>query len=166
VKRFIAAALISLIVAEIPSCGESKGGGSGDLGHPNVSGRPGIPSPKKNQREYPPAKPTKDSQERVVRFLVNWIPARKVTITYSIYDGATARGNMMVIGLGNWQQSEIARSGESAHLSVENHGMGGETTCIIYVDGKILVPRKGIDPWNPVMVRRDAGDCVAGVMIP
>lgn len=164
-KRAVAAALIGLILAETPSCGESRGGGSGDLNHPNVkplsSGAPGPNQRdygKKGKNERPTPSPTRWD---VVVFEVGLTPPRNVTITWQINGkGASTNGRY-----GQWSLARDAKTGDTATLMVENLSEGGRTHCMIRVNGKMPIPPDGA-AWDPYMHRNDHGDCKATLVVP
>lgn len=158
-KKAIAVSLILASLMQVPKC--NGAGGSGDLGHPNVSYSATPKSKQKNERgnDYP----TRGTgSKKVVEFVVLLNPFRRVTITWTVDN----RGNILSLEGKSWTHIDVgARSGSMVTLLVENHGLGGRTECSIYVDSKLIKPNEG-DPWNPHQERDDAGDCNADILVP
>jgi hypothetical protein len=91
-----------------------------------------------------------------------WKPDREVTITWQVDN----RRNQFSWYSAPWERVEYGTRGSTASLLVENHGEGGYTQCLIYVDGQLLKPQPGDAHFDPFMQRNDAGDCRVSVIIP
>ncbi len=161
-KRAISVLLLALMpmtINEMPSCGGSKGGGSGDINHPNVLP---INPPKPTYIPKPGDKPRiKGDAPRVINFQATWDPERDMHLTWRI----NGKGETWKDTDGFWEHEELAEKGDMAEFIVENLGRGGATTCAIYVNGTLFAPRSQSDhhPFNESL---GAGDCRASILVP
>ncbi len=157
-KRLIAGALIGLVIMEAPSCGESKGGGSGDINYPDAKPLSSAPAKTEPSRGANPS--PKSTRPLLIGFRVLGYPNRDMTITWQINGkGATEKGSY-----GTWELLKDGRSGDVATLTVESGISKGFTSCTILVDGKIQIPNLD-DKWNPYMHRNDHGDCKVSAIV-
>lgn len=117
-----------------------------------------VPGDKANPTRSVEATPSKRAnQARVLEFEANWLPRRKVTMTWEI-NGKTKTISQYT---SPWMREEIVRKGDIADLTVENHSTGGFLQCAIKIDGRIPI---GVG--NSYMHRNDAGDCEVSIVVP